>query len=65
MDIVTYALSKKYADSIASDITNITTDGNEIYFTTSGGTTFTVTLNSVASLNVSGSGHLIDRKSVV
>lgn len=59
MDIVTYALSKKYADSIASDITNITTDGNEIYFTTSGGTTFTVTLNSVASLNVSGSGHLI------
>lgn len=59
MDIVTYALSKKYADSIASDITNITTDGNEIYFTTSGGTTFTVTLNSVASLNVSASGHLI------
>ena len=59
MDIVTYALSKKYADSIASDITNITTDGNEIYFTTSGGTTFTVTLNSVESLNVSGSGHLI------
>lgn len=59
MDIVTYALSKKYADSIASDITNITTDGNEIYFTTSGGTTFTVTLNSVENLNVSGSGHLI------
>ena len=59
MDIVTYALSKKYANGIASGITEVQTDGTNIRFKTASGNWFTVRLNSVSNATVSANGHLI------
>ena len=59
MDIVTYALSKKMASSVASGITDVQTDGTNIRFKTADGEWFTVRLNSVESATVSANGHLI------
>lgn len=44
MDIVTLALAKKYADSINSGITNITTENNKLIFTLQNGNTIEVPL---------------------
>lgn len=59
MDIVTYALAKKMASSVASGITEVQTDGTNIRFKTAEGEWFTVRLNSVEDATVSGTGHLI------
>jgi hypothetical protein len=59
MDIVTYALSKKMASSVASGITDVQTDGTNIRFKTADDEWFTVRLNSVESATVSANGHLI------
>lgn len=59
MDIVTYALSKKMASSVASGITDVQTDGTNIRFKTADDEWFTVRLNSVDSATVSANGHLI------
>lgn len=59
MDIVTYALAKKMASSVASGITEVQTDGTNIRFKTAEGEWFTVRLNSVESATVSANGHLI------
>ena len=59
MDIVTYALAKKMASSAASGITEVQTDGTNIRFKTANGDWFTVRLNSVDSVTVSATGHLI------
>lgn len=59
MDIVTYALSKKMASSVASGITEVQTDGTNIRFKTANDEWFTVRLNSIESATVSGTGHLI------
>lgn len=44
MDIVTLALAKKYADSINSGITNITTENNKLIFTLQNGNTIEIPL---------------------
>ena len=59
MDIVTYALAKKMASSVASGITEIETNGTNIRFKTSSGDWFSVTLNSINEVSVSANGHLI------
>lgn len=59
MDIVTYALAKKMASSVASGITKVQTDGTNIRFKTADGKWFTVKLNSVSNATVSANGHLI------
>lgn len=59
MDIVTYALAKKMASSVASGITEVRTDGTNIKFKTADGNWFTVKLNSVSNATVSANGHLI------
>ena len=59
MDIVTYALAKKMASSVASGITEIETNGTNIRFKTASGDWFTVTLNSISEVSVSANGHLI------
>ena len=59
MDIVTYALAKKMASSVASGITEVQTDGTNIRFKTADGKWFTVKLNSVSNATVSANGHLI------
>lgn len=59
MDIVTYALVKKMASSVASGITEVQTDGTNIRFKTADGKWFTVKLNSVSNATVSANGHLI------
>ena len=59
MDIVTYALAKKMASSVASGITEVQTDGTNIRFKTADGQWFTVKLNSVSNATVSANGHLI------
>ena len=59
MDIVTYALAKKMASSVASGITEVQTDGTNIRFKTADGKWFTVKLNSVDGATVSTTGHLI------
>lgn len=59
MDIVTYALAKKMASSVASGITEVQTDGTNIRFKTANNEWFTVRLNSVESATVSATGHLI------
>ena len=59
MDIVTYALAKKMASSVASGITEIETNGTTIRFKTTSGDWFTVTLNSINEVSVSANGHLI------
>lgn len=59
MDIVTYALAKKMASSVASGITEVQTDGTNIRFKTADNEWFTVRLNSVEDATVSGTGHLI------
>ena len=59
MDIVTYALAKKMASSVASGITEIETNGTTIRFKTTSGDWFTVTLNSISEVSVSANGHLI------
>lgn len=59
MDIVTYALAKKMASSVASGITEVQTDGTNIRFKTAEGEWFTVRLNSVSNATVSANGHLI------
>lgn len=59
MDIVTYALAKKMASSVASGITEVQTDGTNIRFKTAKGEWFTVRLNSVEDATISGTGHLI------
>lgn len=59
MDIVTYALAKKMASSVASGITDVQTDGTNIRFKTADGKWFTVKLNSVINATVSANGHLI------
>lgn len=59
MDIVTYALAKKMASSVASGITDVQTDGANIRFKTAKGEWFTVKLNSVEAATISGTGHLI------
>lgn len=59
MDIVTYALAKKMASSVASGITEIETNGTTIRFKTTSGDWFTVKLNSVSNATVSANGHLI------
>ena len=59
MDIVTYALAKKMASSVASGITEVKTNGTNISFKTAEGEWFTVKLNSVEGATVSATGHLI------
>lgn len=59
MDVVTYALAKKMASSVASGITEIETNGTTIRFKTTSGDWFTVTLNSINEVSVSANGHLI------
>lgn len=59
MDIVTYALAKKMASSVASGITEVQTDGTNIRFKTADDKWFTVKLNSVSNATVSANGHLI------
>ena len=59
MDIVTYALAKKMASSVASGVTDVQTDGTNIRFKTADGKWFTVKLNSVDGATVSTTGHLI------
>lgn len=59
MDIVTYALAKKMASSVASGIAEVQTDGTNIKFKTAKGEWFTVRLNSVEDATISGTGHLI------
>lgn len=59
MDIVTYALAKKMASSVASGITEVKTNGTNISFKTAEGEWFTVKLNSVDGATVSATGHLI------
>ena len=59
MDIVTYALAKKMASSVASGIAEVQTDGTNIRFKTTEGDWFTVKLNSVEGATVSATGHLI------
>ena len=59
MDIVTYALAKKMASSVASGITEVKTNGTNISFKTAEGEWFTVKLNSVEGATVSAIGHLI------
>ena len=59
MDIVTYALAKKMASSVASGITEVKTNGTNISFKTADGKWFTVKLNSVSNATVSANGHLI------
>ena len=59
MDIVTYALAKKMASSVASGITEIETNGTNIRFKTASGDWFSVTLNSISEVSVSANGHLI------
>lgn len=59
MDIVTYALAKKMASSVASGITEVKTNGTNISFKTAEGEWFTVKLNSVEGATVSANGHLI------
>lgn len=59
MDIVTYALAKKMASSVASGITEVKTNGTNISFKTAEGEWFTVKLNSVEAATISGTGHLI------
>ena len=59
MDIVTYALAKKMASSVASGITEIETNGTNIRFKTASGDWFSVTLNSISEASVSANGHLI------
>lgn len=59
MDVVTYALAKKMASSVASGITEVQTDGTNIRFKTADDKWFTVRLNSVEDATISGTGHLI------
>ena len=59
MDIVTYALAKKMASSVASGIAEVQTDGTNIRFKTTEGDWFAVKLNSVEDATVSATGHLI------
>lgn len=59
MDVVTYALAKKMASSVASGITEIETNGTTIRFKTTSGDWFSVTLNSIHEVSVSANGHLI------
>lgn len=59
MDIVTYALAKKMASSVASGITEVKTNGTNISFKTAEGEWFSVKLNSVDGATVSATGHLI------
>ena len=59
MDVVTYALAKKMASSVASGITEVQTDGTNIRFKTANGDWFSVRLNSVDGATVSSNGHLI------
>lgn len=59
MDIVTYALAKKMASSVASGITEVKTNGTNISFKTAEGEWFTVKLNSVEGATVSATGHLV------
>lgn len=59
MDIVTYALAKKMASSVASGITEVQTDGANIRFKTANNEWFSVSLNSVSNATVSATGHLI------
>ena len=59
MDIVTYALAKKMASSVASGITEVQTDGTNIRFKTANGDWFSVKLNSIDGATVSATGHLI------
>lgn len=59
MDVVTYALAKKMASSVASGIIEVQTDGTNIKFKTAKGEWFTVRLNSVEDATISGTGHLI------
>ena len=49
MDIVTLALAKKYADSINSGITNITTENNKLIFTLQNGNTIEVHLTDLVN----------------
>lgn len=49
MDIVTLALAKKYADSINSGITNITTENNKLIFTLQNGNTIEVPLTDLVN----------------
>ena len=59
MDVVTYALAKKMASSVASGIKEVQTDGTNIRFKTADDKWFTVKLNSVEDATISGTGHLI------
>lgn len=60
MDIVTLALAKKYADSINSGITNITTENNKLIFTLQNGNTIEVPLTDLVN-NVVTEEELLDK----
>lgn len=60
MDIVTLALAKKYADSINSGITNITTKNNKLIFTLQNGKTIEVPLTDLVD-NVVTEETLLDK----
>jgi hypothetical protein len=59
ISVETLALAKKYADGIASDITDISVSDNVITFTNSNGDEFEITLNAVKSAEIDSSSHLI------